>query len=175
MGTTVVCLLLCEDGRSHIAHVGDSRLYRLRTSSIRSMTDDHSLVATLVREGVLTPEEAQEDPRRNQILRALGVHEQLEVELGTVDLEPGDVYVLCSDGLHGMIEDDEIHRIGYRPIRPEAVAEELIAAANAAGGADNVTCVVAQVPEPMPIDTIRSTLDRVMQSLRGLLGRRPGT
>ena len=74
-----------------------------------------------------------------------------------------------------MIEDDEIHRIGYRPIHPEAVAEELIAAANAAGGADNVTCVVAQVPEPMPIDTIRSTLDRVMQSLRGLLGRRPGT
>jgi protein phosphatase len=175
MGTTVVCLLLCEDGRSHIAHVGDSRLYRLRTGSIRSMTDDHSLVATLVREGVLTPEEAQEDPRRNQILRALGVQEELEVELGTLDLEPGDVYVLCSDGLHGMIEDHEIHRIGRRSIRPEAVAEELISAANAAGGADNVTCIVAQIPEPMPIDTIRSTLDRLIRPLRGLLGRRPGT
>jgi serine/threonine protein phosphatase PrpC len=74
-----------------------------------------------------------------------------------------------------MIEDHEIHRIGRRSIRPEAVAEELIAAANAAGGADNVTCVVAQVPEPMPIDTIRSTLDRLIRPLRGLLGRRPGT
>ncbi len=169
MGTTVVCLLLAEDGDSFVAHVGDSRLYRLRSGGIETMTEDHSLVATLVREGALSQEEAREDPRRNQILRALGVRGDTEVDIGPLELLPGDVYLLCSDGLHGMIEDDEIFRIARRPDRPAAVVAELIDTANRAGGTDNITCVLAHVPEPTPLDTLRSSATHLFDSTRAFL------
>ena len=169
MGTTIVCLLLAEDGRSYVAHVGDSRLYRLRTDRIDSMTEDHSLVATLVREGVLSAEEARTDPRRNQILRALGVREDVEIDISPIELQPGDVYLLCSDGLYGMIDDDEISSRADRPILPGAIVADLIDAANQAGGTDNITCVLAQVPEPMALDTLRTTATRVIESTRSFL------
>jgi len=171
MGTTIVCLLLAEDGRSYVAHVGDSRLYRLRAGRIEAMTEDHSLVATLVREGVLSEAEAREDRRRNQILRALGVREDAEVDVAPVELQPGDVYLLCSDGLHGMLDDDEINQIAHRPTRPPAVVEQLIAAANTAGGTDNITCMLAHVPEPMPLDTFRSTATRLIKSTQTFFTR----
>lgn len=171
MGTTVVCLLLVEDGRSWVAHVGDSRLYRLRGGSIRCLTEDHSLIATLVREGVLTEAQARDDPRRNQILRALGVREDVELDLGAVELQPGDVYLLCSDGLHGLIEDEEIQRLADHSSRPEAVVKDLIEAANAAGGTDNVTGVVVQIPEPMPIEPVRGGAGRLLERARALLTR----
>jgi protein phosphatase len=166
MGTTIVCLLLAEDGRSYVAHVGDSRLYRLRRGRIKAITEDHSLVATLLREGVLSDDEAREDPRRNQILRALGVREDTEVDVAPVEIRPGDVYLLCSDGLHGMIDDTEILQIAHRPTRPEVVVDRLIEAANKAGGTDNITCLLAQVPRPMPLDGLRLTATRLIDSAR---------
>ena len=146
MGTTVVCLLIAQDGRSHVAHVGDSRLYRLRGTRIESITDDHSLVATLLREGVLTADEARDDPRRNQVLRALGVREQLDIDVAPIETLPRDLYLLCSDGLHGLIE-----------------------AANAAGGSDNVTCLLAQLPEPTLFPQLRAGASRWFARVRSRL------
>ncbi len=172
MGTTIVCLLLTGEGRSYVAHVGDSRLYRLRAKRIDALTEDHSLVATLVREGVLSQEEAREDPRRNQILRALGVRENTEIDVAPVDLRQGDVYLLCSDGLHGLIDDDEIYQIAHREnLSAALVVERLIEAANNAGGLDNVTCVLAQIPDPTPMASFRSTAARLIESIRSFFMR----
>ena len=172
MGTTIVCLLLAEDGPSTVAHVGDSRLYRLRGKGIDCLTEDHSLVAMLVREGVLAPEAARDDPRRNQILRALGVREDVEVDLAAVALEPGDGYLLCSDGLHGMIEDEEIATVVQAVARPETAVEHLIEAANAAGGNDNVTCVLAKVPAPMSEPGLLDKASALFESARSNRKRR---
>ncbi|MEM9177604.1 MAG: Stp1/IreP family PP2C-type Ser/Thr phosphatase [Myxococcota bacterium] len=172
MGTTVVCLLLAEDGPSTVAHVGDSRLYRLRGGAIDQLTEDHSLVATLVREGVLAPEDARDDPRRNQILRALGVREDVEIDLAPVELRPGDHYLLCSDGLHGMIEDDAIAELVHAVARPETAVNDLIDAANAAGGTDNVTCVLAKVPEPIGEPGLLDKANALLESTRAVFGRR---
>jgi PPM family protein phosphatase len=171
MGTTIVCLLLVEDGPSFVAHVGDSRLYRLRSSAIIAITEDHSLVATLVREGVLSEKESRDDPRKNQILRALGVRTAVEIDTASIVLRPGDVFLLCSDGLHGLVTDEEIFNLARRPIRPAAVVQKLIDVANSAGGNDNITCVLAHVPKPMPLDSLRSVASRAFESTLGLLGR----
>lgn len=172
MGTTVVALLLAEDGRSYVAHVGDSRAYRHRAGCLEPLTEDHSLVATLVREGLLGEVEARTDPRRNQILRALGVRHELEVDVAPVELQPGDAYLLCSDGLHGLIDDDAIRRLIDGTRRPETAVERLIEAANAAGGTDNVTCVLAQVPDPMASDGLRAAASRLIESTRSAFTRR---
>ena len=181
MGTTVVCLLLSENGGAHVAHVahvGDSRLYRLRAGRIDSMTEDHSLVATLVREGVLSEEAARSDPRRNQILLALGVRPDTEIDVAALEPAPGDVYLLCSDGLHGMLDDAAILSLARRATRPEDVVRKLIAAANDAGGTDNITVVLAQLPDPMSVeppaaDKLRSLARRFVASTRALLTGRP--
>lgn len=171
MGTTVVCLLLTENGRSFVAHVGDSRLYRLRDGSIDGITEDHSLVVTLVREGVLTPEDAREDPRRNQILRALGVRDDLEIEVAPLQVRPGDRYLLCSDGLHGLVEDDEIHRLAAERLGPETVVRGLIDAAKAAGGLDNITCLIAILPPPRMISALRAGAARFLSATRAIIQR----
>ena len=175
MGTTVVYLLLCENGRSYVAHVGDSRLYRLRSGRIEAVTEDHSLVATLVREGVLTEDEARIDSRRNQILRALGVRDDLEIDVAPIELQPGDTYLLCSDGLHGMLEDEEIFDLAKRAARPEPVVAQLVEAANEAGGTDNVTCLIANIPEPMEVDGLRDKANRLFESTRSVFMRRDGS
>ena len=175
MGTTIVCLLLIEDGPSYVAHVGDSRLYRMRSGGIKSITEDHSLVATLVREGVLSAEAAYDDPRKNQILRALGVRSEVEIDVAPVILRPGDVFILCSDGLHGLLKDDEIQHLAQRPIRPSATVSDLIAAANEAGGHDNITCVLAQVPKPMPLHTLQTMASWAFDTTRKLFARAVST
>ena len=172
MGTTIVAILMTEDGRSCVGHVGDSRLYRIRAGRIASVTEDHSLVATLVREGVLTPEQAHTDPRRNQILRALGVRDDVEVEVAPLELQAGDTYLLCSDGLHGMLEDDAIQKIATHGQRLEAIVESLIDAANEAGGTDNVTVMLAQIPGPMQSRGLRGTANRLIESTRSAFSRR---
>ena len=172
MGTTVVCLLLAEDGPSTVAHVGDSRLYRLRRGAIDQLTEDHSLVANLVREGALSSEEARKDPRRNQILRALGVREDVEVDLAAIELEQGDAYLLCSDGLHGMIEDGAIAELVRSVARPESAVEQLIAAANEAGGTDNVTCMLAKIPQPIGDPGLLDKASALLDSTRAVFKRR---
>jgi len=174
MGTTVVCLLIARDGPCHVAHVGDSRLYRLRAECFEPMTEDHSLVATLVREGVIRPEEARTDPRKNQILRALGVRKEVEIDVAAVDPRPGDVYLLCTDGLHGLLEDFEIRNLALEHPEPEIAVERLIYAANRAGGTDNVTCMLARFPETPPGPRWRMGAQRLLASVRSWLPpRRP--
>ena len=170
MGTTIVCLLLSQTGPSIIAHVGDSRLYRLRADTFSAMTEDHSLVATLLREGVLSEQEAKDDPRRNQILRALGVREDLEVEVSDTLPLANDRYLLCSDGLHGLVDDDEIKRLleASEDDDAENSAIRLIAAANRAGGNDNITCLIASLPESTLFPTLRAGTSRLVATTRSL-------
>jgi protein phosphatase len=153
MGTTVTAALVdAESGRVAFGHVGDSRAYRLRDGALEQVTTDHSLVAELVSSGVLTPEEAERHPQRSAITRALGTEPSVEVEAFTVDAEPGDLYLLCSDGLPTMVSDEgvaeAITRSGGDPM---AAAEALVAAANARGGEDNVTVVLFEIEEGEPV------------------------
>ena len=171
MGTTVVCLLITRDGPAWVAHVGDSRLYRLREDAFASLTEDHSLVATLVREGVLGPEEARSDPRRNQILRALGVRREVEIDVAPLDPLPGDAYLLCTDGLHGLVDEGEIEGLVREPGEPSIAIAKLIEAANRAGGTDNVTCMLARFPQSAPEPAWRDAWLRMMTSARAW--RRP--
>lgn len=145
MGTTVVALLLCAEGPSFVAHVGDSRLYRLRDGQFGPLTEDHSLVASLVRSGSIAPEEARDHPRRNQITRALGSRSSVEVEIAPVELREGDGYLLCSDGLYAMLPDDDLGVLARRSLDAHAVVAWMIDAANQAGGKDNITAVVANL------------------------------
>jgi protein phosphatase len=134
-------------GRLTTAHVGDSRLYRLRDGSLEQLTDDHSLVGGLVRLGQLTPEEAEHHPQRSVILRAVGVEPTVEVDILHHELEPDDIYLACSDGLTGMVRDEVItETLGMFPSLAEA-AEMLIELANAAGGRDNITVALFRIGE----------------------------
>ena len=130
MGTTLSVLWM-SDNFVYIGHVGDSRVYLLRDGEFKQMTLDHSLVEQLVREGVLTEEEAQNHPMRNIITRAIGTDESVEV----------DVVVACSDGLHGLVDDRQM-RDALRQYAPEKAADVLLKAALDAGGRDNVTLVI---------------------------------
>jgi protein phosphatase len=147
MGTTVVALLLCEKGPSFVAHVGDSRLYRLRSEEFEALTEDHSVVALLIRNGTITPEEAWDHPKRNQILRALGVWEETEVDIAPLELQTGDALLLCSDGLYGMLPDEDLKALADRAPDAHTGVAWMIDAANQAGGADNITAMVVQVHE----------------------------
>lgn len=146
MGTTVVLVLL-EDGldSAWIAHVGDSRIYRLRGARFERLTQDHSAVAELVRRGVITEEEAESHPRRNEILRSLGVESEVEPTLAQIDLLPGDQLLLCSDGLSGVLSDDEISAVLQRAAPAQAV-RTLVDSVNARGAPDNVTVMIAALP-----------------------------
>ncbi|MDP6978225.1 MAG: Stp1/IreP family PP2C-type Ser/Thr phosphatase [Myxococcota bacterium] len=145
MGTTIVCMLFGRDGRVWVAHVGDSRAYRLHREGIEQLTQDHSVVGEMVRRGLITNDEANTHPRRNEILRSVGVESEVDVDVAQVVATPGDRYVLCSDGLTGLVADDEICEV-VRENPAEAAAEQLVKMANARGGHDNVTVQIIAVP-----------------------------
>jgi PPM family protein phosphatase len=146
MGTTVTAALL-TGGRVTIGHVGDSRAYRIRDGGLEQLTEDHSLVGDLMRSGRLTPEEAEAHPQRSVITRALGTDPEVDVDTSVVEAEPGDLFMLCSDGLTTMVPDDEILRIvAEAPVLDEA-ARELVRAANSGGGEDNVTVILFAVTD----------------------------
>ncbi|MEM9174961.1 MAG: Stp1/IreP family PP2C-type Ser/Thr phosphatase [Myxococcota bacterium] len=138
MGTTVVAFHLDARRRGTVAHVGDSRAYRLRAGRLEALTGDHSVVAEMQRRGLLSPEEAAVHPRRNEILRSVGVQEEVRVDVAEVDVAPGDRFLLCSDGLSGVVQDDEIGAL-VRTKSPAEAVDALIALANERGGPDNVT------------------------------------
>lgn len=143
MGTTLVALLI-QDGRAALAHVGDSRAYRVRDGRIRQLTDDHSVVGELVRRRQISAAAAREHPQRHVLTRAIGVRAQVEADLAELTPEQGDVFVLCSDGLTGHLRDAEIAElVGGREVAREAV-DDLIALANDRGGEDNITVVVVR-------------------------------
>lgn len=145
MGTTLTSAVFSED-RVYVAHVGDSRAYLLRDGAIRQVTLDHSWVAEQVRAGVLTLEEAESSPYKNVITRALGTQESVEPEVFIEEARAGDIWVLCSDGLTGHVEDDEIRAIAASQ-PPSEAARQLIELANARGGRDNITVFVILVQE----------------------------
>ena len=140
MGTTLSVLWM-SDNFVYIGHVGDSRVYLLRDGEFKQMTLDHSLVEQLVREGALTEEEAQNHPMRNIITRAIGTDESVEVDVVVEERRKGDLWLACSDGLHGLVDDRQM-RDALRQYAPEKAADVLLKAALDAGGRDNVTLVI---------------------------------
>ncbi len=140
MGTTLSVLWM-SDNFVYIGHVGDSRVYLLRDGEFKQMTLDHSLVEQLVREGVLTEEEAQNHPMRNIITRAIGTDESVEVDVVVEERRKGDLWLACSDGLPGLVDDRQM-RDALRQYAPEKAADVLLKAALDAGGRDNVTLVI---------------------------------
>src|SRR5205807_6136696 len=146
MGTTLTAAYL-DEAELAIAHVGDSRAYLFRDGSLRRLTQDHSLVDELVRRGKLTEEQAAEHPQRSIITRALGAEPEVEVDTWSYPVRPGDVLLLCSDGLTSMVSEEQVGIILAHAENLEEAADELIAAANAAGGRDNITVVLFEVQE----------------------------
>jgi protein phosphatase len=141
MGTTITAIYVDECDVC-VAHVGDSRAYRLRAGRLERLTDDHSLVGELQRQGKLTAQEAEEHPQRSIITRALGPEPDVEVDTYSWRAEPDDLYLLCSDGLTSMISEERVGEIVREPGALRAVGAALIAAANEAGGRDNITVVL---------------------------------
>ncbi len=146
MGTTVVCLLITAPGVGWVAHVGDSRAYRLRDRSLEGLTEDHSVVAAMVRQGLISEQEALTHPRRNEILRSVGVESEVEVEIQSIEIHSGDRFLLCSDGLTGLVSDTQI-AVLLENDDPECATRALIDAANERGGNDNITAQIATIPE----------------------------
>jgi serine/threonine protein phosphatase PrpC len=160
MGTTVVAALF-YDNRISIAHVGDSRLYRQRGSTISQVTMDHSLLQELVDRGFYSPEEAQRAANKNYVTRALGVEPQVDVEVQEHPVDKGDIFILCSDGLSDMVEDEDIRlTISTFGANLDTVAKQLIQLANENGGRDNVSVVLAQANEAFPAS--RGVMDKLL-------------
>jgi serine/threonine protein phosphatase PrpC len=148
MGTTITAALVEPDGRVVFGHVGDSRAYLLRDDKLEQLTNDHTLVAELVRRGELSPGEAQVHPQRSVITRALGTDPDVDVDTFAVDAQAGDVYLICSDGLSSMVDSRDIEEI-LRKHRADlaGASKALIQAANRGGGEDNITAVLFAVEE----------------------------
>ena len=147
MGTTISALLVCGK-LGVIAQVGDSRVYLVRGGQVRQLTEDHTLIAWQLREGLITKEEARSSPHRNVITRAVGNRDYVEVDTKVVDLQVGDHFILCSDGLHGYLEEHEIPAIAA--LGPRASAKKFIDLANERGGRDNITVVHVTISEYPP-------------------------
>ena len=144
MGTTCTLILL-DESTAQIAHVGDSRAYLFRDGELKQLTEDHTLVGRMVREGRLEPGEADRHPQRSIVTRALGVDEDVEVDLLSVEVSAGDRLLLCSDGLSSMIDGSTITEVLAADRDPQAAADALVERANEAGGEDNITVVVIDV------------------------------
>jgi len=150
MGTTLVAAVFCDD-RLIAGHIGDSRLYRLRGSDFRSITKDHSLLQEQIDNGILTPEQARHSQNKNLVTRALGVDARVDAEVHVHDVLPGDIYLLCSDGLNDMMDDEEIAMaIQMLSANLPLCADQLIQMANDNGGRDNVSVILVKVKQSFP-------------------------
>jgi protein phosphatase len=145
MGTTITAMMTTHDS-AQIVHVGDSRAYLLREGRLRRLTQDHTVVDRLAREGKIPAEEVDRHPQRSVLERALGVGPEVDVDVQLLDVRPGDRLLLCTDGLTSMLDDDEIREILLTELDPETAAQALIDAALAAGGKDNVTALIVDFP-----------------------------
>ncbi len=164
MGTTLVASLF-YDNRVSIAHVGDSRMYRLRGNRFEQITMDHSLLQELVDRGFYSQEEAQRSTNRNYVTRALGVEANVEVEVQEVEVQKGDYFLMCSDGLPDMVEDEDIHlTISTFSNDVRTVGEQLIKLTNDNGGRDNVSVVLVRVADAFPAEA------GLLRKFRGLFG-----
>ena len=143
MGTTITVIWEDRD-RVLLGHVGDSRAYRLRNGEIRQISQDHSMVAELVRDGVITAEEALSHPYRNIITRALGASDTVDADVLELDKQPGDVFLICSDGLSEYVREAQIREV-LLSMPMEEAADELLGRALSGGGRDNISLVIAEV------------------------------
>ncbi len=153
MGTTLVVALFTND-KVLVGHIGDSRMYRLRGDSFRQITEDHSLLQEQINCGLITPEQAKLSQNKNLVTRALGVDPEVELELHQYDAHPGDLYLLCSDGLSDLIEDEDIYlTLSSLSANLELAAHQLVQMANDHGGKDNISVILARVTKPFPANT----------------------
>src|SRR5258705_2537874 len=160
MGTTIVAALFF-DNKISVAHVGDSRMYRLRSSRFEQVTMDHSLLQELVDRGFYSAEEAQRAANKNYVTRALGVEPNVEVEIHEEPAVKGDFYLLCSDGLSDMVEDEDIHlTINTFSASLDTVAKQLIQLTNDNGGRDNVSVLITNVVDSFPAR--KRVIDKVL-------------
>lgn len=144
MGATVVTALIQDDSLC-VGHVGDSRMYRLRAGKLDQLTQDHSVVQELLNRGLMTAEQARESISKNLVTRALGVDAAVQVDLNILPTLPGDLYLLCSDGLNDILADPEIERLlNVSNHSLDDVARQLVEAANAAGGPDNISVILTR-------------------------------
>ena len=150
MGTTIVVALF-YDGIASVAHVGDSRMYRKRANKFEQITKDHSLIQELIDRGLYSPEEAHEKTPKNLVTRALGIEDKVEVDVMEVPVENGDIFLLCSDGLNDMVDDEEIHlTLSKYSANLVQAAQELVNLANAKGGKDNTSVILVRVLDGNP-------------------------
>jgi PPM family protein phosphatase len=178
MGTTVVAIRFGGtqgEPVAEVAHVGDSRAYLMRGGDMKPITEDHSLVAELVRSGDLTRDQAAEHPQKNLITRALGADEEVDVDTAVLSVEAGDRILLCSDGLSDMVSEAGISEIlAQSPDDPERAARGLLSAALDAGGNDNITVVVVDVMEqPAREADARNERERHSSGISELLAAKP--
>jgi len=145
MGTTLTCCVLEPSGRCAVAHIGDSRLYRLRAGALEQLTRDHTWVQQEVDTGRLSPAEARRHPLSHILTRVLSDDLEPDADYPELQVEPGDLLLLCTDGLYNMLTDGVLLDLLDRPDPPPVLVRRLVDAANAAGGADNVTVVVVRV------------------------------
>lgn len=150
MGTTLVAALFYDD-KVTVAHIGDSRLYRLRDEQFGQITRDHSLLQEQMDRGLITKEDARQSQKKNLVTRALGVDAEADTEIHDYPVRPGDIYLLCSDGLNDMLQDDEI-RITLQSLAAnlELAARQLILKANESGGRDNISVILVKILRPFP-------------------------
>lgn len=150
MGTTGVALLF-RNNRAYVANVGDSRAYRFRKKKLEQLTKDHSLIAEQVRAGILSPEEGKGHRLKNVITRSIGFQGDVDVDTQVFPVEKGDIFLLCSDGLYNLVEDAEILEIVSHHA-PKEAARHLIDVANARGGDDNITVILAQIKKTSDLE-----------------------
>jgi protein phosphatase len=143
MGTTIVTVYFTSS-QVYVGHVGDSRVYFQRAGVLKQITEDHSLLNDYLKAKKLTPEEIESFPHKNVIVRALGMKDTVQVDVGRVEPQEGDIFMLCSDGLSGMVSDPSIQDILSKATVLDLACSQLIDMANAAGGNDNVTCILAR-------------------------------
>jgi PPM family protein phosphatase len=146
MGTTLV-MSVCHEARIMVGHIGDSRCYRLRGEEFSQITKDHSLLQEQMDAGLITPEQAAISLNKNLVTRALGVEDSVLLEVNEHRVEPGDIYLMCSDGLSDMVDDAGVAQILMSGDTTQQKAQNLIAAANAAGGRDNITVLLIEAGE----------------------------
>lgn len=164
MGTTLV-MAVFRDNAMTVAHIGDSRLYRFRNDQLEQLTRDHSLLQEQIDIGMITQEEARRSENKNLVTRALGVDPAVEADLADFDTLPGDLYLLCSDGLTDMVEDEQIRRtLMALSANLELTATQLVQMANDNGGRDNVSVVLIRVLREYPI--ARGRIDRLLAWLK---------
>jgi len=164
MGTTLVFALF-HDNRITVAHVGDSRLYRYRHERLEQITHDHSLLQEQINLGLVSREDARHSPNKNLLTRALGIGSVVDVEIQEHDVLPGDIYLLCSDGLNDMVDDEEIrHTLNLPELPLELAAQRLVQIANNNGGRDNISVILVRILQDFPAN--HGLLSRFLTALK---------